>query len=156
MRSRITAIVLVLALLTGAVGGLAGCKPKQKNGGDIDPAPVGEPKMPDEVLSFDSSGSSVSNGVTYTIYRVIVKVEVNWDNLTDSQRQAIINYAFEAAWYDASVNAVTNYNIIGLRDSAVVSEARTPLFYWEMNGESLIIYIGGVATYFWEAPKKHP
>ena len=143
---RIIALVLALALLAVPLG-LASCG---GGGSGTD----GEPRMPDEVARFDSGSKNESNGVTYTIYQVIVKSDVDWEKLSPGRRQAVIDYAFEAAWHHAGQNDVVNYNILGLSEAANEDGSHTPLFMWNRERQSVIVYAGGQQKEELPAPQR--
>ena len=153
MKRRIISSIMALVLLAasfGAVVGFTGCN--KNSGGGGGGGAKGEPKAPAEVKLFDPNTKNDTGGVITTVYQVVVKSDVDWDKLSESRKRAVIDYAFEAAWYHADENDIVNFNVIGLSDSAEEGGPKTAIFMWDRENNSVVVCISGVPTYYWDAP----
>jgi hypothetical protein len=94
----------------------------------------GGPKGADAVRDISTS-DQISGLVTFTNYSVVIKAEVDWAALSDSEKQAIIDYAVKECRKQAKENDVNNMNIIG------VSESGDTLFLLDRANSEMMIFV---------------
>jgi len=126
MQKTIASLLLVLTLATGLPLVVSGCQ--------SDAARAAENIVKINTLSQES------NGVTVVNYQVVIKTSVNWDTLSDSGRQALVDAGISQSQALAQQNNVFNYNVIA------IDEAGTVLYHFDREHNVAIIYIGGQAT----------
>ncbi|MCL1890784.1 MAG: hypothetical protein FWG00_01990 [Coriobacteriia bacterium] len=122
MKKKIVAVTVALVLALGAPLALTGCF-----GG-----------APSEVKEIKSQNQKVGE-VPFTNYTAYLNEDVDWENLSDSRKQAIINYTFAEARKKIEEDGVRNYNVIGALP-ATEERNTTPVFLWDREKDEVIIY----------------
>jgi len=84
-----------------------------------------------------TASQQASGNLRFTNYQAIIYADVDWNNLSNPEKQEIIDYVFKESRKLAAENGVDNYNIVG------ISEDGVSLFLWDRNNNEVLIYIGG-------------
>ena len=122
VKRKITVLALAALLALGAMFALAAC-----NGSE--PAPTGVKEI--------TTTQQTSGNVRFTNYQAIISADTDWNNMSDADKQKIIDYTFTESRKEAADNDVTNYNIIGVREDSVV------LFMWDKTNDQVFVYKDG-------------
>jgi len=131
MRKRLAIAVICAFLVITVVFALSACK-----GGAV--------AKPDSVTDFSIS-KQLSGDVTYTNYQVTVKNDADWDTMSSSDREKIIDYAFYQARQDMTANNVIYYNVTGVGEY-VEGERGQTLFMYDKQNDQVVIYANGQET----------
>ena len=122
MSKKIIATILAVLLSTTIASVLFGCGGSSKGAGAIKDITTSEQK---------------SGVVTYTNFQVVLNSDVNWSALSDSDRQAIIDYTVDECRRQAKEMQANNINILG------ITESGETLFFYDRVNEEMIIYSNG-------------
>jgi len=128
MRKKIAAIVICSLLVLGGAFALSACKGNAN-------------KAPSTVADFTSSNQTSGN-VTMVNYQVIVNADADWNSMSTSDRQKIIDYAFAQARQDIAANDVSYYNIMG-KSQATADQDSQMLFMFDKDNNQVLIYVDG-------------
>ena len=131
MKRKIITLVLTALLALGAAAALAACD----GGTSAEKPPTGVKEI--------TTSQQLSSNVRYTNYQVIVEADVDWDNMSDSEKQKIIDYAFKESRKQAAENDINNFNIIAMKEGG---EPSTVLFMWNGGNEEVFLYSDGKPT----------
>ena len=126
MKRKIITLALSVLLVLGAAAVLAAC----------DAASAASDNVKEIITTQQASGN-----VRYTNYQVVVNADVDWNNLSDAEKQKIIDYGFKESHKQAAENDVNNYNVLGIREGST-----TVLFMWDRANEQAIIFKDGQPT----------
>ena len=129
MKRKTIALVLAAVLVMGVSFVLVACN------GD-NPGSSETPKAPKGVEGI-STGQNVSGGVTFTNYQITISDDTDWNSLSQTEMETIIDYAFDEVHRLTAENNVRYYNIIG------VSRATGVCFIFDRETDEMVYYKNG-------------
>ena len=141
MKKKILACILIMALTLGIGFALTGCSCKGKTGEETSNVPKG-------VKGISSTANSTS-GVKLIVYRVGITEDTDWNSMSKSDKDKIIDYTFKEVYRMNAEDGVKYWSVLGVQDGS-----GEVLFGYDREHDEMIIYKNQVEDYRISAPPK--
>jgi hypothetical protein len=91
----------------------------------------------DQNIGTIKTASQEMGGATSTNYMPILAESVNWDSLSDGDREGTARYAVNEAITKAESEGKDSYNVVGMS-----ADGSKPVFLYTAGGETLTLFVG--------------